>query len=171
MRQYCPTRHEVHCGRGDHRKRVIWGHYTGPQLPSSVVQRLKGSEAWCIRAAQGVPGGDIRSGAWPIGHEWQGAVIDQQQARGSPLNNTPDLLSRQTPVDGVGNHTQSSAGPVQLKIGRMILRQNTEALALDQWQARQPGGQGIHACQEVTKGEMSLRMDDRRTITVNRGIP
>jgi hypothetical protein len=53
----------------------------------------------------------------------------------------------------------------------MILRQNTEALTLDQWQGRQPGGQGIHACQEVTKGETSLCVDDRRTITVDHGIP
>jgi hypothetical protein len=53
----------------------------------------------------------------------------------------------------------------------MILRQNTEALTPGQWQSRQPGGQGIHTCKEVTKGEPSLRMDDRRSLTVDQGIP
>src|SRR5712671_1523592 len=91
--------------------------------------------------------------------------------RGSSFHNPTDLLSRQTPIDRVRDHTQPRAGSIQLKVGGMILRQDAEALALTQGQRCQPGSQSIDTLKKCAKSQASLGVDSGRALTVYGGIP
>ncbi len=154
---------------GDHREHVVRRDGRGRRRGAAVESAERPEAGGGV--PEPVPVLHLALLLRPAVHDGRRGRVDHHHPGARPLEDLPDLLRGEPPVDGVRDDPLARAGPVQLEVLDVVLGQHADAIPRPDAEPGEPAGERVHALAEPAEGQHAAVVDDGGGVAVDVGAP